>query len=1034
MEEQEAVNYFRQIIEGVDYCHRFNICHRDLKPENLLLDKHRNIKIADFGMAALETSDRMLETSCGSPHYASPEIVGGKSYHGAPSDIWSCGIILFALLTGHLPFDDENIRKLLYKVQEGKFYMPPELSPQAKDLIWKILKVKPEDRITMPDILNHPLLKKYPVKSKSNNRRKSGTPIDPELVARPVHSQLDVDPEILKNLQTLWNGISTDIILQRLLSEEQNFEKTFYCLLLKYRHDHSENVAAPKKKKIPNSASANYMLLSSPSPRRSRHRRTSSGGSSVIRRPKSRNTRGRNASRSRSHSRSRSYSRTIYPHTRSASKSSIVSSSSHCRRNSTGSSGHTRTRSNASIVSCSPPPPLPMEAVKMVEAELRQQEQIEKQESSDFVSMLEQAFNFDKKQTATSRAFSNPVNSVPTGYSELNRRVVSEPHKDTPIHDVLPKLTKSPAYQYSSSFDTSSIREIPPPGTPSIINVASSTTLPLKNHSEIYLPIEFEEDRFADAIEEEMDLHLKKSFDHSKSHQHYSHHQQQQPLHPDFERIRSPVMASQANFGDSNELYKSLNFPEIPNTPMYDNNDNSFQQNNARLHGSENLSANRPLVRSGESRLHISNILNANILNTINEDSKRPKSMLALVDSPTFHYSNRLSVGNNSSSMLLESSRRFSTSTSVLPNPDRSRHGISGNTLLNNNQRRYDEVIGEESSRSSFSNKQRAVSAYERTTASVTEPRQLPTIGQPPGSITPLTPNLDINSNSKGGSNLFRKFTLTPKRAAPTAPVNGYPQQRIVQTVKSSGRDNYEDLSKNNSSSNAEALSLAPKSRTVSQSDTIQRTATRATSGATWKSTTSSRMTSAPSTPATVSAPTYDQPEFFKMPVSKQDSGPKQNWFMKMLKTVRSESKGYYSSYSAGTLRRMIVQILVEWQRYGISNISEDTTTSTIRAKISSRNVLSLRSSKFRIEIETHSARSSYHAKPQYLGGRDSANKGTLTSIVIVQERGSTSSFLRFVGEMEKALDDRNALIMRDGQTFYGDTSKKLDNPLGIYA
>ncbi|ODV90728.1 hypothetical protein CANCADRAFT_24884, partial [Tortispora caseinolytica NRRL Y-17796] len=150
--EEEAVGYFRQIIAGIDYCHHFNICHRDLKPENLLMDKRHNIKIADFGMAALETSDRLLETSCGSPHYASPEIVRGVAYHGAPSDIWSCGIILFALLTGRLPFDDDNLRELLRKVQAGRYSMPEYLSPEAKDLIRRILVLDPEQRATMQEI------------------------------------------------------------------------------------------------------------------------------------------------------------------------------------------------------------------------------------------------------------------------------------------------------------------------------------------------------------------------------------------------------------------------------------------------------------------------------------------------------------------------------------------------------------------------------------------------------------------------------------------------------------------------------------------------------------------------------------------------------------------------------------------------------------------------------------------------------------------------------------------------------------------
>ncbi|KAK9241397.1 kinase-like domain-containing protein [Lipomyces kononenkoae] len=215
LEEREAVHYFRQIILGMDYCHKFNICHRDLKPENLLIDKYQNIKIADFGMAALEASGKMLETSCGSPHYASPEIVAGKTYHGAPSDIWSCGVILFALLTGHLPFDDDNIRNLLMKVQAGRFQMPPDISVQAKDLIWRILKTNPDERITATEILEHPLLKKYPTQELAAQTIAYSPRVD-----RPVRSIEEIDMEIVKNLQTLWHGEDKGVIIQKLLSPE----------------------------------------------------------------------------------------------------------------------------------------------------------------------------------------------------------------------------------------------------------------------------------------------------------------------------------------------------------------------------------------------------------------------------------------------------------------------------------------------------------------------------------------------------------------------------------------------------------------------------------------------------------------------------------------------------------------------------------------------------------------------------------------------------------------------------------------------
>lgn len=233
LSEREAIHYFRQICYGVDYCHKFNICHRDLKPENLLLDTHRNIKIADFGMAALESNGRLLETSCGSPHYASPEIVTGKTYHGAPSDIWSCGIILFALLTGHLPFDDDNIRQLLLKVQAGKFSMPSSLSLEAQDLISRMLVVNPKKRITMREIFAHPLLAKYPLRRVPIENIDRKTPkVD---VTQPISR---IDPEILRNLQTLWHHDSREYLINRLKRPEPNTEKTFYSLLLRFRQRH----------------------------------------------------------------------------------------------------------------------------------------------------------------------------------------------------------------------------------------------------------------------------------------------------------------------------------------------------------------------------------------------------------------------------------------------------------------------------------------------------------------------------------------------------------------------------------------------------------------------------------------------------------------------------------------------------------------------------------------------------------------------------------------------------------------------------
>ncbi|XP_011072805.1 SNF1-related protein kinase catalytic subunit alpha KIN10 isoform X1 [Sesamum indicum] len=157
--QQNCVCVWKQIIAGVEYCHRNMVVHRDLKPENLLLDSKGNVKLADFGLSNIMRDGHFLRTSCGSPNYAAPEVVSGKLYAGPEVDVWSCGVILYALLCGSLPFDDENIPNLFKKIKSGLYTLPSHLSPGARDLIPRMLIVDPMKRITTREIRQHPWFK-----------------------------------------------------------------------------------------------------------------------------------------------------------------------------------------------------------------------------------------------------------------------------------------------------------------------------------------------------------------------------------------------------------------------------------------------------------------------------------------------------------------------------------------------------------------------------------------------------------------------------------------------------------------------------------------------------------------------------------------------------------------------------------------------------------------------------------------------------------------------------------------------------------
>ncbi|KFB52736.1 AGAP002686-PA-like protein [Anopheles sinensis] len=155
LQESEARRFFQQIISGVDYCHRHMIVHRDLKPENLLLDHNRHVKIADFGLSNMMLDGEFLRTSCGSPNYAAPEVISGKLYAGPEVDIWSCGVILYALLCGTLPFDDEHVPTLFRKIKSGVFPIPEYLNKQVVSLLCQMLQVDPLKRATVEEIKKH---------------------------------------------------------------------------------------------------------------------------------------------------------------------------------------------------------------------------------------------------------------------------------------------------------------------------------------------------------------------------------------------------------------------------------------------------------------------------------------------------------------------------------------------------------------------------------------------------------------------------------------------------------------------------------------------------------------------------------------------------------------------------------------------------------------------------------------------------------------------------------------------------------------
>ncbi|XP_058754167.1 CBL-interacting serine/threonine-protein kinase 6 [Vicia villosa] len=174
LKEDVARVYFQQLISAVDFCHSRGVYHRDLKPENLLLDEEGNLKVSDFGLSTFSEhlkQDGLLHTTCGTPAYVSPEVIAKKGYDGAKADIWSCGVILYVLLAGFLPFQDDNLVAMYKKIYRSDFKCPPWFSLDARRLITKLLDPNPNSRITISQIMDSCWFKKPVPKSVARRKK-----------------------------------------------------------------------------------------------------------------------------------------------------------------------------------------------------------------------------------------------------------------------------------------------------------------------------------------------------------------------------------------------------------------------------------------------------------------------------------------------------------------------------------------------------------------------------------------------------------------------------------------------------------------------------------------------------------------------------------------------------------------------------------------------------------------------------------------------------------------------------------------------
>ncbi|PRP85502.1 hypothetical protein PROFUN_06871 [Planoprotostelium fungivorum] len=239
LKEPEAIRFFRQVISAVEYCHSNLVIHRDLKPENLLLDADKNIKINDFGLSNLMNPGNFLETYCGSPLYSSPEIIMETNYMGPEVDIWALGVILYAMVTGYLPWDGDEVKEQVKNAVKANYELPDHVSTECKQLIGRMLTVDPKKRATIAEVRQSAWV----------NRGYASLP-QSCLPVRTALAESDIDKTILKKMEDL--GFTAKEITADLMANKtsSNALVMYYLMFDRAERDRNEKGSFSPSRRI----------------------------------------------------------------------------------------------------------------------------------------------------------------------------------------------------------------------------------------------------------------------------------------------------------------------------------------------------------------------------------------------------------------------------------------------------------------------------------------------------------------------------------------------------------------------------------------------------------------------------------------------------------------------------------------------------------------------------------------------------------------------------------------------------------------